>query len=123
MSNKKQELEKIITEARSELWEIENTERQKLYTPLVGKFFKYRNSYSVPQTEADYWYQYVEVTGVEGENIGVKVFMFENDVHGQIRIELDGRKPILSSGYTEISRDEFLSAWQNIQDSISTKSV
>lgn len=54
----KRQLERTIQAARNELWKRQAVEQERFAKKLVGKCYRYRNSYSCPQTEADYWWLY-----------------------------------------------------------------
>lgn len=67
--NKKEEL-------RKQLAEIEKQERQNLikteypkFLPLVGKCFKFKNSYSLPEKPSDYWYMYSKIVSITPDDI------------------------------------------------------
>ena len=90
-------------ELRKKLNEIEETEHNELidanypkFEKLIGKCFKYKNSYSCPDTENDYWYIYTKVTSIEksdlyvsGENVlsNFKGVSFQKCKYGIITIE------------------------------------
>lgn len=54
---------------------------------FVGKYFKYRNSYSLPQTPDDYWWLYSHVVGISKDGM-MEVTTFQNDKRGRIEIEM-----------------------------------
>lgn len=110
--NRKDELKSAIEKARSELREIEETENMKASKALVGKFFKYRNSYSCPKPN-EYWWLYTTVTGVTEEGNPL-AWNFQKDIYGKVEVESDMFRPSLSSGYTEISAQEFWKAYDSI---------
>ena len=82
---------------------------------LLGKHYKYRNCYSCPQTDADYWWLYVKVTGIRGTSAAA--FSFQTDKDGKLEIETNEWFSG-SSGYTEITAKEFNSAWRTVQKRI-----
>ena len=110
--NRKDELKSAIEKARSELREIEETENMKASKALVGKFFKYRNSYSCPKPN-EYWWLYTTVTGVTEEGNPL-AWNFQKDIYGKVEVESDMFRPSLSAGYTEISAQEFWKAYDEI---------
>jgi hypothetical protein len=84
----KEELQKIIAagfEAREELRAIEDAEKTKANASLIGKCFKYRNSYSCPESDADYWWLYSKVVSVDGE--WAQVLRFQTDRNGRVEFE------------------------------------
>lgn len=102
-------LRKRIGTDRAELHALESKERAEKALSLVGKCFKYHNSYPCPESDADRWWLYALVTGVDGE--GLKMFMFQHDKYGQIKVDLRAGSPSLTDGYVPIEREEFLRAW------------
>jgi hypothetical protein len=121
MANRKAELDGIIRNARAELDEIVEKERRVKGQALVGKCYRYRNSYSCPQKESDYWWLYMIVLGVtDGALI---CFKFQRDSEQKIEIEPDTRVPLsiegeLSDSYEEIERGLFSVAWEGVLASI-----
>lgn len=79
---------------------------------LVGKCFKYRNCYSCPQEESDYWWLYSKVTGVG--DYSARAFRFQTDKYGKTEVEWNVRQPS-TGGYIEISAKEFNAAWREVQ--------
>jgi len=106
MSARADELRAQIASARSELNEIENSERQLANESLMGRYFKFRNSYSLPKTEADYWWLYAYIETVDD---GVaQAIMFQTDRDG--KIEIESRSFYGLNGYVEIEADEYIAA-------------
>jgi hypothetical protein len=65
--------------------EIEQAERQRDLSALVGRSFRYRNCYSCPESEAERWWMYTRITGVhEGTLQGLR---FQTDKNGKAEIE------------------------------------
>jgi hypothetical protein len=110
---RKKALNKVLTQARNELSEIESAERAAENAKLVGRFFKYRNNYSCPEKESDYWYLYTAVERTDADG-GIRQFSFQTDKNGDIRIEPDQWHIGLLSGYAEIPFQEFDIAWQKV---------
>lgn len=110
--NRKDELKSAIEKARAELREIEETENMKASKALVGKFFKYRNSYSCPKPD-EYWWLYTAVIGVTDEG-NPRAWNFQKDIYGKVEVEEDMFRPSLSAGYTEITEQEFWKAYDGI---------
>lgn len=105
---RKAELKDIIKKARDELSDIETAEQAQANQHLVGKCFKYRNSYSCPKPD-EYWWLYSIVTGLdEGELI---VWSFQDDRRGRIEITTDLIGPTIGMNYIEIPPSEFWRAW------------
>lgn len=81
-------------------------EAKELQT-LVGTYWRFRNSYSCPESEADRWWVYKKIYGS-----GKEVFCFEFQVgkDGKVTVEKTfGRKP--SAGWKPISSNQFWDAW------------
>lgn len=87
---------------------IEDIENKMLVPELkkryVGKCFKYRNNYSCPQTEKDYWWLYSQVIGIIGKDQCI-VNSFEVDSEGQIRIHPQRNMPICLLGQETTKKD------------------
>lgn len=112
MSNRIKQLQDQLCELRQELSQLESNKRDAENAALVGRFFKYRNCYSCPETESDYWWIYRKVTGVsEGM---LETFEFAKDKDGKMSVELDGACTIHSS-WREIDAKEFAAAWDDFQ--------
>lgn len=67
--NKKEEL-------LQQLAEIENQERKQLikaeypkFKQLIGKCFKFKNSYSCPVKKSDYWYAYSKIVSIRPDDL------------------------------------------------------
>lgn len=85
---------------------LEVAETNASNAALVGRAFKYRNCYSCPESESDYWSLYQLVLSA---NDGcLQVLRFERDKYGKAEATKD-----VTSGYTlgeEITLDEFAKA-------------
>lgn len=119
--NRKQELEIKIMELRSKLSEIEYQERIDTHKQYVDKYFKFRNNYSCPKEESDYWWMYIYVNNLD-ENGFLIGITFQTDSEGKITIEEDNR---ISSNllYEEIAKDEFVTEFKNFLGNISSLSL
>jgi hypothetical protein len=96
------------------IWAIEGKQRAAEHAKLLGKCFKYRNSYG-GSSEADGWWLYVKVTKIDARG-EMKAFQFQTDKYGKLEIEANYRIPSsLSSGYTPITAGEFSKAWRAVQ--------
>lgn len=85
-------------------YERDNAENQK----LVGRFYKYRNCYSCPETDADYWWLYVKVISADGHSL--RIFQFQRDNDGRSNTEHANRFSNMH-GYIEIDEAEYQAAW------------
>lgn len=114
--DRKAELREMMSPMMTELRAIEESERQSELMEYVGKYFKFRNSYSCPNGEEDKWWLYKKVTA-EGDDL--TVLNFQRDVHGRIDISHE-RLFCKLSGVIEISREEFVAAWETILKEINS---
>lgn len=94
-----------IAPLRAELDEIDRKKRISQSASEVGRCYRYRNCYSCPQTEADYWWLYIKVTEMseDGRLTGLG---FQTDKDG--KIEFENRTYFTGSErYQEISEESF----------------
>lgn len=97
------------------LHKLRDAEVLKKSKALVGKCFKYRNSYSCPKEPGDYWFLYVKVVGV-GEYWPLS-FEFQSDKDGRIEIKMGDCFSHID-GHIEIPLKEFNAAWRKVQKQI-----
>jgi hypothetical protein len=97
------------------LQKIEAKEFEIESKQFVGKHFKYRNSYSLPQSEKDYWVTYTKVLSASG--MSIKVHEFQIDKHGSFKIEERVRGAFLS-GWVEIPASEYKKALSSFKKKI-----
>lgn len=117
---RERELEAQAKKLRKQLRIIVNTldarktkrELPKLKAKYEGKYFKYRNSYSCPQSESDYWFIYFKVLKVGNER-SITALRFEIDNSSKIEIEI--KEVYTSSLQTEITEKEFLAARDRVK--------
>lgn len=76
ISYNKQDLEEAkqaYDNATSRYFEIKDFFEQEEILPkrlaFIGKCFKYRNSYSCPQEESDYWWLWIRIIGLKDERL------------------------------------------------------
>jgi len=117
MNERKEELNTLIRKAHNELRDIESAERLLDNLALVGKYFKYRNCYSCPESDSDYWWIYARVDSLSESNTPV-VIQFQTDKYGMITIETDKNQFTMSNGWTVISEAEFSREWKKIKGHI-----
>ncbi len=111
--NREQELEHTIETARGELYKIRNRKDTERASTLVSKFYKYHNSYSCPESDKDRWWLYMAI--IKAERGSLYTESFQKDMYGALEIHFDQSRPLdLSEGYIEISRDEYVQAWNSI---------
>lgn len=89
--------------------ELEDKEFAEVTLPImcnmVGKTYKYRNSYSCPESDADYWWMYMRVAGAS-EN-GLVIITAGKDFRGRVNIQTQGSAFPILDGYIEIDVKEF----------------
>lgn len=98
------ELNASVNEALALRNELDEREKRAKVLPLVGKCFKYRNSYSFGES----WWLYAIVIGTtEGQKMP-RAITFQDDGQGQISIAYEHHGSTLTNGgWTEIARSEF----------------
>jgi hypothetical protein len=116
--DKKEELQNTIDTARAELFRIEQVEGIAKAKEFVGRCFKYRNCYSMPQDESDYWWKYRYVHRQVGGDL--YSLTFEKCSNNTISIIPDDSiapyhfAAEKSGNWQEISSDEFSDAWAKL---------
>jgi hypothetical protein len=103
-----------ITPLRDALDRLDRAERDAENKALIGKCFRYRNSYSLPKTERDYWWTYRKVTAL-GAHGRLRYFEFQTDKNGAITIEPTGSFGTVSGGWSPIPEAQFDRAWKAMQ--------
>lgn len=99
---------------------LERQKKEEENSKLVGKYFKYRNSYSCPESDKDRWWIYRHVISMnDNELSGVT---FGTDMYGKVEIER-GAIPSYLTGWTEIEEAEYLEAWEGLISDIGTLDV
>lgn len=103
-------LQQRIRKLQDELQKVDDRRVAKKNKKVLGKFFRVRNSYSCPQSEADYWYEYVmPIRQASSMLYGLK---FSTDSHGEITICPDTHiSHIFTKAEGEISKEQFNLAW------------
>ncbi len=112
----KEELQAQASSAQAALWKIEAAELAAAGNALVGKCFTYRNCYSCPRTEADYWTLYLRIDGCDKDGV-LRGVSFQADSNGDVRVEF--RMPSVRmfatpSGYKPSSRRQFNAAFSHV---------
>lgn len=110
-----------IAADRRKLMALVQKRESKENAALLGKCFKTRNNYSCPQSPRDYWWLYVRVTKVSGSSVYIR--SIQKDKNGAVRYETKDVRmasTLISgnSGYIEISRKAYDTAFKNIIASI-----
>lgn len=118
--SRKEELMRLFNDIRAELCEIEREENEAENSALLGRCFKYRNSYSLPQSDDDRWWIYRKVTALDD---GMPVFFsFQTDIYGKSEVE---KKESFGSvkDWQEIPESELQDAWGDLLQRLSSISL
>ena len=108
----KEQLEAEIAPLNAALRRIRDAETKAESQALIGKHFKYHNSYGSSRPQ---WWLYAKVVKVGRYH--PLAFVFQTDCDGKVEIEMDKRFSA-SSGYIEIKESEFNTAWRRVQKRI-----
>lgn len=121
LKKQRDELQESRVVISGELGAVENRIREIEELPrlkkLIGNCYKYRNSYSLPKEESDYWWMYIIVVGVDSESATLQVFTIQQDCHGEINVRTE-RPYYENMLQTPIGRKEFDEAQTKIIASI-----
>jgi hypothetical protein len=110
-------LRKNYDKAWRALRDAEAIERDKNNQALIGRCFKFDNTWG----DSRRWWLYIKVVGTKEGRL--EVFKFQTDCNDEIRIEPLTQKLNDSfiekpSGYIPISEDEFQEHWRALQKRI-----
>lgn len=87
-----------------------------------GKYFKYRNSYSLPKKPSDYWFIYIYVSKVNFKRFyrgfSADGFTFERERDGNIEFKTKDVEMLLDTGSIEISKSAFDKALAKIMKEV-----
>lgn len=112
MVRTKKQWERQRREAQEALWAIEEKERAKRSATLVGKCFRYLNSYG----SGDRWWLYARVISV-GDGGYLTTFSFQTTCNDEIQIE-PAKARLSIDGWEAISIADFKTAWHAVQKRI-----
>ena len=110
--DRKIQLEEAVIAARSEIREIEHKELIEVNKSRIGKCYKFRNNYSLPSSDSDYWWLYMKI--LEVDDSGILAMKFQQNKYGKITIEPSHDTRLSNYGWLEISLSEFVAAWRDI---------
>lgn len=105
------ELHEQIGRLRRELGEIETGKKRKAALSLYGKCFRYRNCYSMPEGEKDYWWTWARVIGVSDAGAPIS-FEFQTDKNGRFECQTEEHYSGLSGGWSPTTFAEYRAAWE-----------
>lgn len=110
--NRKEEIVKIMNFLRQELYEIEDAEQELERKKYDGKHFKFRNPYSCPEKDSDYWWVYYRVFVKDDELFAAS---FETDSNGEIKIRpCKSVNTRVLGGCVEISETEYVEKYEKL---------
>ena len=93
------------------IWKQEREDRDAAQAAIVGRCFKYRNSYSCPESDDDRWWLYAKVTHVRDGSVWC--FEFQRDSRGHFEVRPSHPSSVRDfSGWTEIDDAELNAAWR-----------
>lgn len=101
---------------KEKLWAIDAKRQTEIGQKKVGKFYKYRNSYSCPQKPSDYWWKYFAPRVANGSSL--TGLSFQTDCDGSSSIWANEFHAQHLGGWTEISKPEFTRALKAFQKKI-----
>lgn len=114
MNNKKR-LESQIQKLRDKLGKITDAEQRAAQEKLVGKCYRYRNSYGAGG-KSDWWL-YVGIHSLDPEN-GLRAIHFQKDCDGRFEVETNHYYINVLNGYEEIPTNDFCKAWLEFQSNL-----
>lgn len=111
----KAELEAAIAPLQAKLASIREAEERKQYKALVGRCFKFNNSYGGDRPR---WWLYIKVTGI-GE-FWPEAFEFQTTCEQEIIIKQEKCRIGVGAdrGYVEITAKEFNREWAKVKKQI-----
>lgn len=105
-----------------EINRIESEARSKASAAVLGKCFKYKNFYSCPKTNADYWWLYTRVTAVDKTG-WLRVFRFQTDTNGQTTIDPNTLHISANNLGEQITLRQFQHAWKGAARMLNSKAM
>ena len=109
-------LQAAARKANRALHRAQEQRAAKLNAAMVGKCFRYKNSYG-PKEPGDYFWFYLRVLSTDG--FGVRCHTFQTDNDGRIEIQWNNHRSsyqgALNGGYEPISQAQFDKAWQELK--------
>lgn len=108
----KEQLRKEIGILRDELSDIERSEWIEENAPLVGTYWKYRNSYSSTDKPTDYWWCYRKILSFRDQSFVTAEF--QTDKFGNHRIDRNDYVHH-SQGWVKCTAKEYRTAWKRLQ--------
>jgi hypothetical protein len=101
--------ERELRRLQTKVWEEHQKKQTQKAQKLVGKYFKFRNSYSCPEGEKDKWWLYTAIIGVkDGCCVAID---FQTDKNGDVSIAKAYHAPQFFEnleGYVPITKEEYV---------------
>ena len=107
--DREQEIRSIIDPLLDELSAIQEEKKRKEELSLLGKCFKFHNSYHSLETDSDPWWVYRKITGFNDGSLSSTSFQI--DPEGNVDVRFDERLFSITPKWQEISEAEYQSAW------------
>lgn len=111
------QLQSKINVLRGELLKKEHAQWIRENKKYVGTYWKYRNNYSCPDGESDYWWAYRKLTSIDMDGGHFLATSFQTDKNGWHRIEVDEYCSGPSS-WEPCSKAEYERAFKTLADKI-----
>lgn len=104
-----QEAERVLELAHGVIGRHRDNEQRRKNAAHVGRFYRYRNCYSCPQRESDYWWVYHSVLSID-EHGSLNGWSFQTDKDGKVTVfPRDFLSPVLLQ--EEIEEVDFYAAF------------
>jgi len=106
------QLERVGRICWDEIQKREELKKEKVLKEFIGKYYKYKNSYSCPESATDYWWLYVRVKEIKDYHLVCQTF--QKDKYGKIMIDLNYEMHSIDNNYILCSKEEFDSLFETI---------
>ena len=122
VKERRAELLRIMDEAGAELATIQDDEQEREAKALVGRAFRYWTSYSLPQSDGEYWWAYRFVIDHDGGRyLEVLDFQTDKDFKREVERHRVGAFHVSASpklGWFEIPVSELAVEWRQFVERI-----
>lgn len=106
------ELRSAAKAANQKLSEAETAIRVKENASLLARCFRYRNNYSCPEKDSDYWWMYAKVIKIAKDG-RLTLFQFQIDRYGNFDCRPAEDVFRITDGYQPLSAKKFNAAWKH----------
>jgi hypothetical protein len=108
--SRKEELNIIIGTARDELYELELKEKEERNSKILGRYFKYLNSYGGIDNK---WWMYYYYKSLDScRDFIADTFQIDNSE--KIEIDLNSSQYYYPESMIEITKEEYIAEWNKI---------